>query len=81
MNVTILLFATLRDTAGQRQISVETPEPTTVADVLGAISAAYPALTPSLGVSIVAVNRAFAEPDTPVTPGDEVALFPPVSGG
>ena len=28
-----------------------------------------------------AVNREFAEPDTPVAPGDEVAFFPPVTGG
>ena len=29
----------------------------------------------------VAVNHDLADPDTPVRPGDEVALFPPVTGG
>lgn len=29
----------------------------------------------------VAVNQEFAGPDTAVAPGDEVALFPPVTGG
>lgn len=28
-----------------------------------------------------AVNQEFATPDTPVKPGDEVAFFPPVTGG
>ncbi len=29
----------------------------------------------------VAVNQAYARPSTPVTDNDEVALFPPVTGG
>jgi molybdopterin synthase sulfur carrier subunit len=28
-----------------------------------------------------AVNQDFATPDAPVGPGDEVAFFPPVTGG
>ncbi len=28
-----------------------------------------------------AVNQDFAAPDAPVAPGDEVAFFPPVTGG
>ncbi len=28
-----------------------------------------------------AVNQEFAPPETPVAPGDEVAFFPPVTGG
>lgn len=30
---------------------------------------------------MIAVNQAMARPDTPVQPGDEVAFFPPVTGG
>ena len=29
----------------------------------------------------IAVNQAFARTDAPVRPGDEVAIFPPVTGG
>ena len=29
----------------------------------------------------VAVNQEFAEPDAPVAQGDEVAIFPPMTGG
>jgi molybdopterin synthase sulfur carrier subunit len=30
---------------------------------------------------MLAVNQELAEPDTPLKDGDEVALFPPVTGG
>lgn len=81
MNLTIQLFATLKDRAGERHIDVTVAEPATVADVLNTISAEYPALAPALPSSLVAVNRQFAESTTRVDVGDEVALFPPVSGG
>ena len=29
----------------------------------------------------IAVNHVMATPDTPIQPGDEVAVFPPVTGG
>jgi len=31
--------------------------------------------------ALLAVNQSFADPATPLTDGDEVALMPPVSGG
>lgn len=81
MNVTIQLFATLRDRAGERQIDITVTEPMTIEHVLTVVSAEYPALAPLLPSSLVAVNRQFADSDTVVNVGDEVALFPPVSGG
>ncbi|MFO7628936.1 MAG: MoaD/ThiS family protein [Prochlorococcaceae cyanobacterium] len=29
----------------------------------------------------VAINQQFADPDTPLRPGDELAFLPPISGG
>ncbi|MEB3105399.1 MAG: MoaD/ThiS family protein [Cyanobacteriota bacterium] len=29
----------------------------------------------------VAINQQFADPDTPLQPGDELAFLPPISGG
>ena len=82
LELEIRLFATLKDRAGRCHIRVELPErAATAADVLSAVAAGYPALAPALPTALLAVNRAFAGPDTPVRPGDEVALFPPVSGG
>jgi MoaE-MoaD fusion protein len=72
--IEVRLFAGLRERAGAATVSVEVPEQATVADVLAAF-----------GVGprdcVAAVNREYAAPDTPLTPGDEVALVPPVSGG
>ncbi len=34
-----------------------------------------------LGTVRAAVNQTFAPPDTPLGDGDEVAFFPPVTGG
>lgn len=82
MEIEIRLFATLKDRAGGDRIRVALPsDPTTVAVLLDAVGADYPALAPALRSALVAVNRAFAGPDTPVEAKDEVALFPPVSGG
>ena len=82
MEIEIRLFATLKDRAGSDRIRVTLPgDPTTVAMLLEAVGADYPALAPALRSALVAVNRAFAGAETPVGAGDEVALFPPVSGG
>ena len=82
MQLDIRLFATLKDRAGSERIRVSLPTgPLTAADVLAAVAADYPTLAPALRSALVAVNRAFAGPETPVRAGDEVALFPPVSGG
>ncbi len=82
MEIEIRLFATLKDRAGSDRIRVALPaDPTTVAALLDAVGADYPALAPALGSALVAVNRAFAGSETPVSAADEVAIFPPVSGG
>ena len=81
MEIEIRLFATLRDAAGQNKIQVIVAEPATVATVMAAIKAGHPRLGPAVDAAIVSVNKAFAMDDTPVAAGDEVALFPPVSGG
>lgn len=82
MELDIRLFATLKDRAGRDHIRVTLPAGAVdVRTLLAAVAAEYPALAPALSSALVAVNRAFAVPDTPVTERDEVALFPPVSGG
>lgn len=82
MTVTILLFATLKERAGTNRLTLPMPnEATTVADVRMALAQAYPALAESLPTAIAAVNREFAFPADQVRNNDEVAFFPPVSGG
>jgi molybdopterin synthase catalytic subunit len=81
MILNIKLFATLKDRAGQNQIDVTIPSPATVQDLLDAVQVSYPLLAPSLPTVLVAINKNFAFPETIIDPDDEVALFPPVSGG
>jgi molybdopterin converting factor subunit 1 len=81
MDVEIRLFATLRDIAGADRIRITVGDPSTVEELLKAVEASFPSLTESLASVLVAVNKAYAGPDAPVSEGDEVALFPPVSGG
>ncbi len=81
MEFEIRLFATLKDRAGQNHVRVSVNAPATVQNVLDALVVAYPALEPSLGTTLVSVNKAFADLETAVSATDEIALFPPVSGG
>jgi molybdopterin synthase catalytic subunit/molybdopterin converting factor small subunit len=81
MRLTILLFATLKSRAGRSKVEVEVPEGASGAELMAALGAACPALAPALGSAVLAVNREFAFEDVALKPGDEVALFPPVSGG
>jgi molybdopterin synthase catalytic subunit len=77
----VRLFATLKDRAGDSRIAVPIATPTTVSELCAAIGAQYPALASSLTSALVAVNREYAFADTEIQAGDEIAIFPPVSGG
>lgn len=81
MNFEVKLFATLRDRAGHDTVTVKLSEPATVQKLLDALSSEYAQLAPALPTALVAVNKQFAFPDTVLKATDEVALFPPVSGG
>lgn len=81
MELEIRLFATLKDRAGRDRIRVSLDEPATVQTLLDGLTAVYPTLAPILPTALVAVNKNFASKTTPITPGDEVAIFPAVSGG
>lgn len=82
MTVRVRLFAILRERAGRDSVEVELGEGATVADAIDRL-AALPSLTEPLARMPVtmAVNRAYATPETPLGPDDELALIPPISGG
>ncbi len=82
MNVSILLFATLKDRAGTHRLSLTLPgDQATLADLREALGKRTPALVESLQTAVAAINQEFAFTNDPVHDGDEVAFFPPVSGG
>jgi molybdopterin converting factor subunit 1 len=76
MQVTVRLFAMLRERAGARQVELELPEGARVRDALAALDGLADGLP-----LVMAVNREYAPEDAPLSPGDELALIPPVSGG
>lgn len=77
----VLLFGPAREAVGEERASVEVEGPATAARVLSALEHTHPALGPLLPRARVAVNRRYVDADTPVTPGDEIAVIPPVGGG
>ena len=77
----IKLFATLKERAGADQLELALPDDANVETLLAVAAASYPDLAPALPSSLVAVNKIYAGPKTQLKSGDEVALFPPVSGG
>ncbi len=77
----IKLFATLKDRAGSSEIIAVTPDSLTVHELRVAVAEQYPALAALMTQTIVAVNQEFAFNAETVHASDEVALFPPVSGG
>ncbi|MDO8210036.1 molybdenum cofactor biosynthesis protein MoaE [Conexibacter sp. CPCC 206217] len=78
MQVRIRLFAMLRERAGTSELELELPDGARVRDALAAPAVA--ALADGLSL-VLAVNREYADEDVALSPGDELALVPPVSGG
>ena len=81
----LLYFASLRTRLGRAEEEVAPPPE--VRDVAGLIAwmrgrgPAYAAALADPAAIRVAVNQSYARPLHPVAAGDEVALFPPVTGG
>lgn len=81
MKVRVKYFATLRNRAGLKEEELELEAGTDVARLKEIVREAHPDIAESLPTVIVAVNREYASDELGLQPGDEVALFPPVSGG
>jgi molybdopterin synthase catalytic subunit len=76
VQVTVRLFAMLRERAGQSRLTLELPEGARVRDALDELSGLADGLP-----LVMAVNREYASADQSLDAGDELALIPPVSGG
>ncbi len=81
MKLTVLFFATLKEKAGRDRLALELADGATVSVLKARLAADLPALTPNLPTALVSVNHEFAFAEDVLKDGDEVALFPPVSGG
>ena len=81
MQITVRLFAILRDRAGVAEVALKLPTGASVADAIDAVFERYPVLRDPSAKAAFAVNRSYVKKDTPLADGDEVAIIPPVSGG
>jgi molybdopterin synthase catalytic subunit len=76
MQVRVRLFAVLRERAGADQVELDLPEGARVQDALDR----FAQLANGMRV-VMAINHEYADVDSPLREGDELALIPPVSGG
>ena len=83
MNITILYFASLREALGVEREIIELPDSVAtlgnLRDWLVARGGDWSAL--NNGRVRAALNQSLALPDAAIAAGDEVAFFPPVTGG
>ena len=81
VTVRLLFFGAARDAVGHEQVDFVLPRGTTAADAFAEISARYPELERFGRSLLLAVNQEYARSDRLINDGDELAVFPPVSGG
>jgi molybdopterin converting factor subunit 1 len=79
--VMVLLFGAAADRAGLRRTEVPVNDGTTLEELWPVLAGRYPGLGPMRDTLAFAVNGEYARMDDAVSPGDEVAVLPPVSGG
>ncbi len=81
MDVTVRLFASLREHAGAGTVELDLADGATVADAIAALRGGALAGLPENAPFVTAVAREYVKPDHALAQGDELALVPPVSGG
>ena len=79
--VRVLFIGAARDAAGQAEANLSLQPPTNAASAFAQVVAAFPALSRFGRSLLFAINEEYAQADREVRSGDELAVFPPVSGG
>lgn len=83
--ITVLYFAWLRERVGRSEEQVSPPEDIrTVTALIAWLSNQSPGHAAALAHTATircAINQDFVDPTAAIKPGDEVAFFPPVTGG
>jgi molybdopterin converting factor subunit 1 len=79
--VRVLFFGAARDVAGHSEIELTLNGPMKATNAFEEVLSAYPELRRFGRSLLFAVNQEYSPSDLEVRDGDELALFPPVSGG
>lgn len=80
MTIRVLLFATYADAIGSPELALELPEGSRVSDLVEHLRL-LPGADRLPPAPLVAVNATYAAAGSALSPGDEVAIIPPVAGG
>ncbi len=78
MQINVKYFASMRERMGCAEQHVQVSEPSLTVEALWQ---GYLATAPLPANTLVAVNMEYCDLATPLGEGDEVAFFPPVTGG
>jgi len=81
VNIRVLFFGAARDAVEANQIELAVEAPATVQSAFQSLKARFSTLERFGRSLLFAVNQEYATPDTELKENDELAVFPPVSGG
>jgi molybdopterin synthase catalytic subunit len=81
MHVTVLLFGSLREATGAKELALELPEHATVAALGRLLAERLPGFDALRVRARTSVNQRLVDAGHVLRDGDEVAWLPPVSGG
>jgi len=77
----LLFFHTLREYTGTVVLGLDLSSPIPAAGVWVELERRFPGISRFASTTRIARNREYIGPGDLLSPGDEVALIPPVSGG
>ena len=81
VKVRVLFFGAARDVVDQNPLEISIAAPATVSTAFQSLVAKFSELERFGRSLLFAVNQEYASPDTVLKENDELAVFPPVSGG
>jgi molybdopterin synthase catalytic subunit len=81
IRVCVLFFGGAKDIAGTNSLELALASPAQLSDASVALFDKFPELKRFGRSLLLAVNQEYAEPNTQIKANDEIAVFPPVSGG
>ena len=81
MKISVALFAAAKEMVGTSSVDLNLSESATVRELRNELVKLYPELASLISNSVFSVDHEYANDQSKLLDGSEVALIPPVSGG